>query len=82
MRKFEYTTNYLENTTQRLRDDERGLLVDMRERLWDWLGEQVKGPSDKIAHLQRKNVFPDLPPADPRLDEKAELQEEQFLTGE
>lgn len=82
MRKFEYTTNYLENTTARLREDERTLLVEMRERLWDWLGEQVREPSDKIAHLQRKNVFPDLPPADPHLDEKYEAEEAQFLQGE
>jgi len=81
MRKFEYTTNYMENTTTRLREDERTLLVEMRERLWDWLGEQVREPSDKIAHLQRKNVFPDLPPADPRLDEKYEAEENQFLQG-
>ena len=82
MRKFQYTTNYLENTEQRLREDERTLLAEMRERLWDWLGEQVMEPSAKIAHLQRKNVFPDLPPADPRLDEKYEAEQEQFLQGE
>ena len=82
MRRFQYTTNYLENTEQRLKDDERALLVEMRERVWNWLGEQVREPSSKIAHLQRKNEFPDLPKSDPLLDKKHEELEEQFITGE
>ena len=82
MRRFQYTTHYLENTTQRLKDEERTLLVEMREKLLAWLAEQVREPSDKLAHLQRKNVFPDLPEADPELDAKLEAQEAQYIQGE
>lgn len=82
MRKFQYTTQYLENTPQRLRDDERALLTEMRERTLDWLGEQMREPADKLAHLQRKNVFTDLPDADPDLDKKIEAQEAGYLQGD
>jgi len=81
MRKFQYTTRYLENTETRLKDEERALLVEMRTRMLDWLTEQSRETADKANHLFRKGLFPDQPELPRTFEAEYEAQEEQIIQG-